>query len=516
MVTTSCSLCAGMGRKKSPRCAACHFCTEHAGCRCRKCAMCRKPVPPKELCPKCNACRTHHVGPHSFSLDFPMRKCNLMPVSCSTLEGHPCAMPKRCDACGMCKEHMVCKCSKFRVNPLRRSLGVELELAEWNGLERVKPSLKHLTFTVDHDGSVKPSERELVTGVLHGDKGLLALAELASSVKHYSSTVNETCGMHVHVDAVEASPKDLRKILVGYAAIQDQLYGSLVDVKRMTNVYCPPIALDPHQLSDLMQFDDNADISNWFYFYLYRISYPRHAVSKAERARIHADIKARLDSLKKHKYENAARRHALNFHSWMMRGTVEFRLKEGTVDQEDLMFWPQWCGWFVEKVSVMPDKELSYWLKNPPDLVSLARDWSQPGANSMPSAVAQWVSNRVSGGKRVKFIKPPAPQLQYVEEVGPGLQLFEDPLPPPPRAGAAAMNQFYAQEVFIANGIAGQAQQVPANMNRPNAPWAGGAPQADWGQRAVQGGRIAGRAARYAAGNNPRAQAEPEAEGGEE
>jgi hypothetical protein len=40
----------------------------------------------------------------------------------------------------------------------------------------------------------------------------------------------------------------------------------------------------------------------------------------------------------------------LNLHSWYYRGTLEFRLKEGTVTSKEIVGWPLLCLWLVEAV----------------------------------------------------------------------------------------------------------------------------------------------------------------------
>jgi hypothetical protein len=41
----------------------------------------------------------------------------------------------------------------------------------------------------------------------------------------------------------------------------------------------------------------------------------------------------------------------LNVHSWFFRGTVEIRVKEGTVMPKEIVGWPLFCLWLIEAVS---------------------------------------------------------------------------------------------------------------------------------------------------------------------
>jgi hypothetical protein len=45
----------------------------------------------------------------------------------------------------------------------------------------------------------------------------------------------------------------------------------------------------------------------------------------------------------------------LNLHSWFFRGTVEFRMFQGTTAVDDLVCWPLLCGWIVHAATIVPD-----------------------------------------------------------------------------------------------------------------------------------------------------------------
>jgi hypothetical protein len=45
----------------------------------------------------------------------------------------------------------------------------------------------------------------------------------------------------------------------------------------------------------------------------------------------------------------------LNLHSWFFRGTVEFRMFQGTTVVDDLVCWPLLCGWIVHAATIVPD-----------------------------------------------------------------------------------------------------------------------------------------------------------------
>ena len=101
-----------------------------------------------------------------------------------------------------------------------------------------------------------------------------------------------------------------------------------------------------------------------------------------------------------------------------MRGTVEFRLKEGTTTKADLMNWPLWCGWFVQKCTGLTDKEVMWWMKQPPKLIELAERFtaSTLGGARMPKSVLKWVEAKIAEAakpraKTPKKEQPPASLL---------------------------------------------------------------------------------------------------------
>ena len=276
---------------------------------------------------------------------------------------------------------------------------MELEIGELGTREKGGPlttrmsTATNLSWHLEHDGSVSPSGQELVTGVSGGDQFLSGMASLSELLNRVGCKVNSTCGLHVHVDAADLGYLELRRILAGFMVFVPQLWGSLVAAGRRTNQYCPPPPISSLELSKLMNLTSVGEVRDWFHKFLYNVE-PMDTYTPSEKRAVIAQLK----QFKAKKYMNTARRMAINFHSWMMRGTVEFRLKEATLDPGDLMMWPLWCGWFVEILggstkggihSGLTDKEVMMWMHDPPTLQQLADD-------CMPKALAAWVKERLA------------------------------------------------------------------------------------------------------------------------
>src|SRR5258708_22525191 len=204
-------------------CGNCNTCKKHIGCRCMICSHCDKKDGPKNFCPRCNTCKDHHTS-KIFSVDeFPFRKC----------------------------EYAVSKASTFILNPLKRSLGMEIELGDFKDFRTFIGS-KPLNYWFDHDASVAGSGLELVTEKLTGDAYLYNMLWLIKNIKEYGCTTNNTCGYHLHVEASDLDAYSLRRILIGYTLIQDQLYGTLVSESRKNSswgqTYCPKLNFSTSKL----------------------------------------------------------------------------------------------------------------------------------------------------------------------------------------------------------------------------------------------------------------------------
>lgn len=350
--------------KPGERCSTCNL----SRCNCIRCGLCSERVSRKVVCDKCKVCAKHHNG--FYPKDFPHRGCDYVttvPVN-----------------------------NTFAINPLHRTIGVELELGVFASCA-ANCHNKHITWQIDHDGSVSGSGQELVTARMSGDQYVYGMSELVRDLTNGGSQSNETCGYHVHVDAAEFNPLDLRRIGAAFALIQNELYGTLVDARRGTGswgqTYCPRLKWD---VPMIMAMDDKNVFINWLHQWLYGVQLPDKnqfvGMDSVYKSTLR-EIDEQLKNYKNTKYMNRARRWALNFHSWMMRGTMEFRLKEMTMDPGDIIMWPLWCAWFIEKFGNASDKDIHYFMKKGLTL-GHANEFMCDGPMRMPQYVADWVRSK--------------------------------------------------------------------------------------------------------------------------
>lgn len=354
---TKCRYC--ITKIPDKQCPKCKKCLTHHGCECVPCNKCGKNFPKDTMCPKCMMCRDHHTPGTYIGDEFPLRRCEFKPLPKST----------------------------FLVNTLHRRMGIEVEIGELGYFDIHSPQTKLITYNVDRDGSVVPSGIELVCMPLAGDKFTKGIMELYKKLVDNGSKMNDTCGYHVHVDGADLNAADLRKLVVMFTKLQPQIFKYLIDPVRQNREavaqYCKKLAYTDAQLKSLLAMDSKA-AKEWFHMDLYGKAITP-GMSAAEAKRMLTDLKAH----KAHKYENQARRRALNFHAWMMRGTVEFRCKEGTLNSGDFLIWPLFCGWFVQSCLRINESDLTRWITGDvPDLYDFC-------CRYMPENVAKWVATKM-------------------------------------------------------------------------------------------------------------------------
>jgi len=168
-------------------------------------------------------------------------------------------------------------------------------------------------WKVVSDASIHPAARdgrsastlykvEVVSPICHYED-IETIQELVRKLRHAGACVNRSCGIHIHVDAAPHSVKTLRNLVNIMVSKEDLLYKALaVDVAREDH-YC--------QKTDLSFLEE-----------LNRKK-PK-SIEIFERMWYHGDSRS-------YDHYDETRYHALNLHSVFSKGTIEFRLFNGTM-----------------------------------------------------------------------------------------------------------------------------------------------------------------------------------------
>lgn len=415
----TCKKCLALGREgPATHCTSCKLCKDHHECKCIRCTTCNILVGRDSICGQCGSCISHHIlEPTVIGRKFPHRRC--MYVRKGVIQ------------------------PSYTLNPLHRALGLEVELAICQNMTDTMPRKDHFNYTFVHDGSVVPSGLELVTPPMLGDNFISDVKWLAQQFAYYKCAVNKTCGLHVHVDAGGMKYSQLRSVLLGWSHIQDQVFKYLCAPWRSTDsrvvAFCRPNLIPSD--SALYTASEASGIKLALIMYLYQRekatlkSYLDMGYTQSEYRSYNEKFKSQLEEITRHKYQNTARRSALNLHSWMMRGTVEFRLKESTIDEQELLNWPQWCGWFVEHLSKLSLQEC----QNLPDLKTLTGQMCDIG---MPRDVLGWVESKVKGAG---LPKPPPLEPEPSQPLGGTVEGWTDPALETAREEFSRQRRAYAQ-----------------------------------------------------------------------
>lgn len=138
--------------------------------------------------------------------------------------------------------------------------------------------------------------------------------ELVRKLRTEGARVNDSCGIHVHVDASAHTPQTLRNIVNIMAAKEDLLYKTL-QVKVNREHYC-----------------QKADTR-----FLEELNHKRPKTMDEVEELWYNGMGGRYDH-----YDNS-RYHALNLHSVFSKGTIEFRLFNSTLHAGEVKSYIQLC-----------------------------------------------------------------------------------------------------------------------------------------------------------------------------
>jgi hypothetical protein len=282
-----------------------------------------------------------------------MFKCSTCPIKITKIK-YWCIQCKQCSNCCECVclnfvEHKL----KFyqasekdrKLNSSGRFIAAEIEIAgtkkaNTQAMEEVGKALQRWSCSCVEDGSLPYCGFEINTSPANGDLFVKQINEIATKLKAAGPIITKDCGLHIHIDARDYNFYDIAKLIKVYAAIEPVLF-MMVPAHRRKSKFCLPCG----------QLYKNAIASDT------RDTYFAKKTSVVFGTYNNYDSNAN----RKSKY-NAARYNALNLHSWFYRGTIEFRLIEGTVDPDYIinwgMLWANLLDWTLQATDKEVDKAL--------------------------------------------------------------------------------------------------------------------------------------------------------------
>jgi hypothetical protein len=201
---------------------------------------------------------------------------------------------------------------------------------------------------------------EIVSSPANGDVFLNQIEDLCRAINLSDGDTDRKCGLHIHIDCRDHSFFDVAKLVKVYFLIENELY-SLLPASRRDNNYCKKCAKHHMRLLEstegLLKRRSKKVSEN-----RYMPKFSANAKARLVYDASGEDIKSEKAS----KY-NHNRYFGLNLHSWIYRGSIEFRMGAGTINASKIKSWALLCNAIIEYAYSLSDKEVS-------DMKSLSLD----------------------------------------------------------------------------------------------------------------------------------------------
>jgi hypothetical protein len=222
-------------------------------------------------------------------------------------------------------------------NGMKYTFGVEIETHDISN-NFCAASLKLNVASVS-DGSI--SGAEYVTGPMTGDTGLNNVKSLCKTLNTNGATVNNKCGIHVHIGGAQFNRRfQILSIMLGMQ-IQDEMF-AMQPESRQSNTYCKRIPDRYLMLKNCFKLDNNNRKQSLNYLHEYVTNNTREFNQDRNKKRSHPNG-----------HYCSSRYKWLNLNNCAFSSgpeTVEFRLQSGTTEFEKIKYFVQICMAFVNFV----------------------------------------------------------------------------------------------------------------------------------------------------------------------
>lgn len=196
-----------------------------------------------------------------------------------------------------------------------------------------------------YDGSIQPTRKEngrqvvasrdysceIVTPILTY-KDIEDLQKIVRLLVSKGAVTNASCGIHVHVDGKRHSPESLTR-LINFACGRQDLFYEALGIEERANRWCKKVSRNL-----LLAMKADAEKS-------------KHSMEAIWYSRANDNYTGGID----HAHYNPTRYHGINLHSFFTKGTVEFRLFNGTTHAGKIKAYVQFClamsAWAIEAES---------------------------------------------------------------------------------------------------------------------------------------------------------------------
>lgn len=160
---------------------------------------------------------------------------------------------------------------------------------------------------------------EVVSPILQYDD-MDGLQEIVRLLRKAGAIANESCGIHVHVDGKDHTPESLTR-LMGFAIGRQDLFYEALGIGDRADHWCRKMNRD---LLKAMQKDTEKT---------------RDSLERIWYSAVNDGYAGGID----HQHYNSSRYHGINLHAFFTKGTVEFRLFNGTTHAGKIKSYIQFC-----------------------------------------------------------------------------------------------------------------------------------------------------------------------------
>lgn len=185
---------------------------------------------------------------------------------------------------------------------------------------------------------------EFVTPPLnYGD--IETLQCIIRNLKTAGATTNSSCGIHIHVDGANHSASSIRRLVNFVVARQDLIYEAL-NIGCRKDRWCKPLSKDIlNEMKKTKQITKRSAEKIWY-------------------SPANDNYYGGVD----HQHYNSTRYHGINLHSYFSKGTVEFRLFNGTLHAGKIKAYIQFClalsAWSIEATDNISFKSIANYAPN--------------------------------------------------------------------------------------------------------------------------------------------------------
>lgn len=368
---TTCSKCQQIADSYCQMCHACHGC-----CTCVYCTSCRRIVT-GVLCTSCGGCA---------------RCCN---TTSGTSHGGVIFARRTVDL-----DKYVPTKKELKLNPSPRLLSAEVETCGYSvgKATDLNHHLKAWNSSVVRDGSLPEGGFEINTHPAGGDHWMRMCSELYTAMTKAKVKFNHQAGCHIHVDARDLGYTQVANMIRLYYYTETAMY-RLIAKERRNNHYCAMCAS-----GYMMAITRVAPAIKRATKDLERTLIYRQAIMnelyKTKASLVKGVPKSFVVGVRQDK-SSGPRYRGLNLHSWIHRGTIEFRFPGHQPSAHDLQMMGCMLANFLdlskrteEEILGMVEPIEKQW-KTVPDTDAIANASTEFLCSLSPMpAVTDWIRER--------------------------------------------------------------------------------------------------------------------------